>query len=203
MRAPRQLTSPFVDPFPCRSLRAPPPSLRTAGRRRQSCQQLHGSPNGATRQATASAAAHWRSFWCCRRRRRGARAHPPFSRCRAPPAPLPPLLPQLAKDKRENVGVELYGFQQNLAKLQVALERAQQNYAAIASVRLQAETELDRMRSVLDEEESMAKQDRGNVRAAPAPPPSPAGCTRPAATLPSAAADGPLLPPPRCARRPR
>jgi hypothetical protein len=33
--------------------------------------------------------------------------------------------------------VELYGFQQNLAKLQMSLEKAQENYQALSSMRVQ------------------------------------------------------------------
>jgi hypothetical protein len=44
---------------------------------------------------------------------------------------------QKAKKQRENVGVELYGFQQTLAKLQLQLERTQESYANIQAVRLQ------------------------------------------------------------------
>ncbi len=47
---------------------------------------------------------------------------------------------QRAKQQREAVGVELYGYQQNLAKLQVALERTQENYQAIAQIRQQVGT---------------------------------------------------------------
>lgn len=47
------------------------------------------------------------------------------------------LVPQAAKDKRENIGVELYGFQQNLAKLQLSLEQTHQNYQMINKIRTQ------------------------------------------------------------------
>lgn len=33
--------------------------------------------------------------------------------------------------------MELYGFQQNLAKLQMSLEKAQENYQALSSMRVQ------------------------------------------------------------------
>jgi hypothetical protein len=41
----------------------------------------------------------------------------------------------MAKTKRESIGVELYGFQQGLAKLQMQLESTHQNYQAINRVR--------------------------------------------------------------------
>ena len=43
----------------------------------------------------------------------------------------------MAKTKRENIGVELYGYQQGLAKLQMQLEATHQNYQAINSIRTQ------------------------------------------------------------------
>lgn len=46
-------------------------------------------------------------------------------------------LAQNAKTKRESIGVELYGFQQNLAKLQLALEQTHQNYQVISKMRTQ------------------------------------------------------------------
>lgn len=71
---------------------------------------------------------------------------------------------QAAKESRERIGGNLYGFQRNLAKLQEALEEAQKNYATIATMRQQAEEDLDRMRSALDGEQQLTKQDRANVR---------------------------------------
>ncbi len=44
---------------------------------------------------------------------------------------------QNAQSKRENIGVELYGFQQNLAKLQLSLEQTHQNHQVISRVRAQ------------------------------------------------------------------
>lgn len=44
---------------------------------------------------------------------------------------------QNAKEKRESIGVELYGFQQNLAKLQLSLEQTHQNYQIINKMRTQ------------------------------------------------------------------
>jgi hypothetical protein len=44
---------------------------------------------------------------------------------------------QRAKKKREDIGVELYGFQQSLAKLQLQLEQTHQNFQVINRVRAQ------------------------------------------------------------------
>ena len=43
----------------------------------------------------------------------------------------------MAKTKRETIGVELYGYQQGLAKLQMQLETTHQNYQAISTIRKQ------------------------------------------------------------------
>lgn len=59
---------------------------------------------------------------------------PPSPSCL--PCPGVSLL-QNAASSRENVGVELYGFQQNLAKLQLQLEETHQNYQIISKVRQQ------------------------------------------------------------------
>lgn len=70
---------------------------------------------------------------------------------------------KMAKSKRENVGVELYGFQQGLAKLQMQLETTHQNYQAINSLRLQAEAQLAEMRSRVDEDSTTTKIERSRV----------------------------------------
>ena len=44
----------------------------------------------------------------------------------------------MAKKRREDIGVELYALQQQLAKLQLQLERTHENYNAIAALREQA-----------------------------------------------------------------
>jgi len=44
---------------------------------------------------------------------------------------------QNAKTKRESIGVELYGYQQSLAKLQLQLEQTHQNHQIINKIRLQ------------------------------------------------------------------
>ena len=44
---------------------------------------------------------------------------------------------QVAKKKREDIGVELYGVQQQLAKIQLTLERTHDNYNLIRTIREQ------------------------------------------------------------------
>lgn len=44
---------------------------------------------------------------------------------------------QNAKTKRESIGVELYGYQQSLAKLQLQLEQTHQNHQVINKIRMQ------------------------------------------------------------------
>ena len=44
---------------------------------------------------------------------------------------------QDAKQKREDLGVELYGFQQQLAKLQMQLEKSQEQHVQVSQVRAQ------------------------------------------------------------------
>lgn len=58
-----------------------------------------------------------------------------LARLRASP---PQNSSQQAKARREALGVELYGFQQNLAKLQLNLETTHQNYQVINRARQQA-----------------------------------------------------------------
>ena len=45
---------------------------------------------------------------------------------------------QDTKQKREDLGVELYGFQQQLAKLQMQLEKSQEQHVQVSQVRAQA-----------------------------------------------------------------
>ncbi|KAF6257749.1 hypothetical protein COO60DRAFT_1639651 [Scenedesmus sp. NREL 46B-D3] len=70
-----------------------------------------------------------------------------------------------AKKQREEVGVELYGFQQNLAKLQMSLEKAQDNYQALSSMRVQAEQELGQLRGNLQDQQSLTKQEAQRIEA--------------------------------------
>ena len=77
---------------------------------------------------------HRSGTWPCNRtipRRRQAQVNAP-----RPRSPLPALLaPQRTQQQRETVGVELYGYQQTLAKLQNALDKARDTYAGASSTR--------------------------------------------------------------------
>ncbi|GLC36058.1 hypothetical protein PLESTB_000533200 [Pleodorina starrii] len=68
-----------------------------------------------------------------------------------------------AKSKREALGVELYGFQQNLAKLQLSLEQTHQNYQVINRARQQCEEQLTQLRQQLTVEEGDTKGERTRV----------------------------------------
>ncbi|GIL43650.1 hypothetical protein Vafri_1318 [Volvox africanus] len=70
---------------------------------------------------------------------------------------------QQAKSKREALGVELYGFQQNLAKLQLSLEQTHQNYQVINRERQQCEEQLQQLRQQMTVEEGDTKGERTRV----------------------------------------
>lgn len=53
-----------------------------------------------------------------------------------------------SEKEREEVGVELYGIQQHLAKLQMQLENAQNNAASVAEFRKKAEEDLKKYQEV-------------------------------------------------------
>jgi len=83
------------------------------------------------------------------------------------PAPLtlavPPALPftaQKEKKRRETVGVELYGVQQNLGKLQQQLDRTVEDQAATARARSQAESDLRQLQEWLEARALDAKEQR-------------------------------------------
>ncbi|KAK9829105.1 hypothetical protein WJX72_003917 [[Myrmecia] bisecta] len=67
------------------------------------------------------------------------------------------------KRKREDVGVELYGFQQQLAQLQMGLEKARENHDLINKIRLQAEEQVAQLKRAAAEEEDMTQQERVKV----------------------------------------
>ena len=83
-------------------------------------------------------------------------SHPCVALCL--PNPL-----QDAKQKREDVGVELYGFQQHLAKLQLALERAGDEHAAVAGQRVEADGTLAALRAEVAREEAATAEEQGRV----------------------------------------
>ena len=59
--------------------------------------------------------------------------------------------------------MELYNFQQQLAKMQMQLEKAQENYAHISQVRHQAEQQLQQLQKTHAEEEQLTSQERLKV----------------------------------------
>lgn len=71
--------------------------------------------------------------------------------------------PQDAKAAREQVGVELYGFQQHLAKLQLSLERSSEARAAVAAERAEADAELRSLRAAAADEEAVTAAQRARV----------------------------------------
>lgn len=72
---------------------------------------------------------------------------------------------KVAKQKREDVGVDLYGFQQNLAKLQLMLEKSQDRRQAMAESRRKVEEEVVDIKRKLMAEEEGTKQERVQVDA--------------------------------------
>ena len=65
-----------------------------------------------------------------------------------------------AKSKRETVGVELFGFQQQLAKLQMDLERAHERHTNIATLKEQADTRLRNFKADHEAELKLTKDER-------------------------------------------
>ena len=59
--------------------------------------------------------------------------------------------------------MELYNFQQQLAKMQMQLEKAQENHAHISQIRQQAEEQLQKLQSTHTEEEQLTVQERLKV----------------------------------------
>jgi len=73
------------------------------------------------------------------------------------------LLLQRAKTRREAIGVELYNFQQQLAKMQMQLEKAQENFAHISHIRRQTEEQLHSLQKTHAEEEQLTAQEKLKV----------------------------------------
>lgn len=70
---------------------------------------------------------------------------------------------QDAQAKRESIGLELYGFQQQLAALQHTLEKAFEDTNAISRERTTRETDLDKMKMKLKDDSEIIKKQRGKV----------------------------------------
>lgn len=70
---------------------------------------------------------------------------------------------QLAREKRdrEDVGVQLYQVQQQLAKLQMNLEKVHENHSIISQLREQAEVDLMGIKPTYQEKLGEAKEQRG------------------------------------------
>ena len=68
-----------------------------------------------------------------------------------------------AKAKREQVGVELYGAQQQLAKLQTGLEQTHDQYKVVHRTREEAEAALNKMKDDLEAQEAETTEKRGKV----------------------------------------
>lgn len=59
--------------------------------------------------------------------------------------------------------MELYNFQQQLAKMQMQLEKAQENFAHISQIRLQTEEQLQALQRTHADEEQLTAQERLKV----------------------------------------
>lgn len=70
---------------------------------------------------------------------------------------------QDARQRREDVGVELYGFQQHLAKLQLALERAGEAHAEASRSRFEADGTLGALRSDVAAAEAAAAEEEARA----------------------------------------
>lgn len=81
-------------------------------------------------------------------------ARPPSARGSAlvPLTPLLPLLQEVAnrhvRNRRQELGVDLYGVQQQLVRLQVQLEQSQDRHSVTACARQQKEQELQGARAL-------------------------------------------------------
>mmetsp|Transcript_9071 Transcript_9071/g.15585 ORF Transcript_9071/g.15585 Transcript_9071/m.15585 type:complete len:897 (+) Transcript_9071:228-2918(+) len=70
---------------------------------------------------------------------------------------------RVAKKRREDIGVELYGVQQQLAKLQMTLEKTHDNYNVIRRIREQADQDLETLRAITQEKKSLTHAERRKV----------------------------------------
>lgn len=70
--------------------------------------------------------------------------------------------------QRQELGVNLYGVQQHLARLQMQLEKSQDRHSVAACERRQQEEELREARALYDKTNAAANQER-KKRKAPAP----------------------------------
>ena len=74
---------------------------------------------------------------------------------------LPTVPPSLkrAKKAREDLGVDLYGAQQQLANLQIGLEKAHEHYTETTRIRQKAEGDVSRLRGLASEQSGRTKEE--------------------------------------------
>lgn len=68
-----------------------------------------------------------------------------------------------AKKRREDTGVELYNFQQQLAKLQMSLEKAHEEFATLNRERIEAESNMKELQVFHDDQKKLTAEDRVKV----------------------------------------
>jgi len=84
-----------------------------------------------------------------------------------PPSPTPPApAPQRAEMAREDIGVELYGAQQQLASLQEALERHNAQATSLAAERARAEAAVDMLRRDADARGGLVAEEERRLQSA-------------------------------------
>ena len=71
---------------------------------------------------------------------------------------------QDAKQRREDIGVEMYGFQQQLAWVQKSLQQAQKSTVELAGSRQLAEKHASHLHTALGKESSLLQDERDAVR---------------------------------------
>lgn len=71
---------------------------------------------------------------------------------------------QDAKQQRENLGVEMYGFQQHLTRVQKELQKAQQSTAKLSMIRHSTEEHVLCLHKQVEEESSLLDKERDKVR---------------------------------------
>jgi hypothetical protein len=74
------------------------------------------------------------------------------------------LIVQDAKQRREDLGVEMYGFQQQLAWVQKSLKEAQKATLELAGTRLSAEQHVSQLHTAVGEESRLLQKERDTVR---------------------------------------
>lgn len=70
---------------------------------------------------------------------------------------------RVAKNRRESIGVELYGVQQQLARLQMTLEKTHDNYNMINRIREQAQEDLRALRTLQEDTSKATIEERRKI----------------------------------------